>query len=288
MSSFYTEALLCGGTAGMVANAITHPFDTAKAMIQYQVEKKSTRDVMEVLKNAWKSERFRPFYRGFVIVLVSTIPSTAVYFVSLETGKLFVPGPEESVIKQSISGVFAQFCSSFIFAPRDVIKERLQVQRLQQGRHYKGAWDAFKSIMKSDGVLGLYRGYWQTMTLWSVYGAMYLAFYTKTKTWAKKYTWYRETNMPAYIRMTCAIVSASLAAAITNPLDVIKLHFQVKPETKSFWDLAKNITLKYGTKVWLRGTLSRVLWMAPRTAISFTTYESVKNLLDRSKFKRLD
>jgi len=208
---------------------------------------------------------------------------------SLEGGKSLIPGSEESVIKQSLAGVFAQFCSSFIFAPRDVIKERLQVQRLQQQgtRHYTGAWDAFKTILRTDGVVGLYRGYWQTMSLWSVYGALYLAFYTKTKSWAKYHTLHRR-DLPAYMTMTCAIISASLAAAITNPLDVIKLHFQVKPDAKSFLDLASTITSKFGMKVWLRGTLSRVLWIAPRTALSFTTYETVKAWIERANFKRLD
>jgi len=215
--------------------------------------------------------------------MASTIPSTAIYFVSLEFGKTIIPGPEESLIKQSLAGVVAQFCSSFIFAPRDVIKERLQVQRLQKENQYKGGWDAFKSILRKDGIFGLYRGYWQTMSLWSVYGALYLACYTKSKEIARHATWNRDSNLPAHITLACATISAALSAAITNPLDVIKLHFQVKPETKSFWDLARNTTKDYGLRVWLRGTLSRILWIAPRTAISFTVYDMVKLSLHKPR-----
>lgn len=252
-------------------------------MVQYQAGKKTTEEVVAQLKEMWKKEKLGPFYRGFGVVMLSTVPSTAIYFLSYESGKTIIPGSDESLLKQSLAGVVAQFCSSFIFAPRDVIKERLQVQALQTGvKQYSGAWDAFKTIVKNDGFPGLYRGYFQTLSLWSIYGALYLAIYTKTKSLARQHGMYaRPDALPTSVVLGCATFSASLAAAITNPLDVIKLLFQVNPETKSFSTILTDFTKEHGPRVWVRGTLSRILWMAPRTALSFTTYESVKSILGK-------
>jgi len=37
---------------------------------------------------------------------------------------------------------------------------------------------------------------------------------------------------------------------------------------------------EHGVRVFARGAAMRVLWMAPRTALSFTVYESLRPLLD--------
>jgi len=278
----YVETVLCGGCAGMLSNTITHPFDTVKALIQYQVGRKNTKELLVFMKNTLKNEGVVPFYRGFVIVALSALPSTAVYFIGLEEGRRILPGRDESMLKQCSAAVFGQFLSSFISTPRDVIKQRLQVQRLQNlDGQYTGAWHAFKSILKTDGISGLFRGYWQTLFLWSIYGGLYLAVYTKAKQWMRNIAGYQpQQNLPMQLLLPCAVSSAAISAAITNPLDVIKLHYQVREKQDSFWNIFTHVTRVHGARAWLRGIIARVLYISPRTAIAFTTYESIKAFLD--------
>jgi len=117
------------------------------------------------------------------------------------------------------------------------------------------------------------------MTLWSLYGGLYLSLYTKSKQWMRHWSGYREGHLPPLLVVPCAVVSASVAAALTNPMDVIKLHYQVKRETDSFWGILKSITNNYGVGVWTRGIFTRILWVAPRTAISFTVYDICKKFV---------
>jgi hypothetical protein len=104
-------------------------------------------------------------------VAALSIPSVALYFATLEVMKDYFPdwqGPtkviaEPTLLKQQefASGIMAQLTSSFIATPRDVIKQRLQVQHLQEGgmkERYHGSWAAAKDIFRSEGLArGLYR-----------------------------------------------------------------------------------------------------------------------------------
>lgn len=64
--------------------------------------------------------------------------------------------------------------ASVMFTPRDVIKERMQVQHLQTASNlsYNNSMDAIKYVWKNEGLKGMFRGYFQTLTLWSLYGGV--------------------------------------------------------------------------------------------------------------------
>lgn len=66
-----------------------------------------------------------------------------------------------------------------IFLPVDVIKERLQVQDLKRSYKYKGSADAFATIMREEGVRGLYKGYVATIYSFGPFSAIYFALYEK-------------------------------------------------------------------------------------------------------------
>lgn len=64
-----------------------------------------------------------------------------------------------------------------IFLPVDVIKERLQVQNLRNDYSYRGSFDAFKTIIREEGFLGLYKGYAATIYSFGPFSAIYFALY---------------------------------------------------------------------------------------------------------------
>eukprot|EP01127_Copromyxa_protea_P021681 TRINITY_DN7534_c0_g1_i2.p1 TRINITY_DN7534_c0_g1~~TRINITY_DN7534_c0_g1_i2.p1 ORF type:complete len:153 (+),score=12.76 TRINITY_DN7534_c0_g1_i2:181-639(+) len=137
------------------------PIDSLKAQTQFQ------------LKTVWNRSIIKTLYRGYGLVLASTVPLTATYFISMETSKKLLP-LQEGPVKEFLAGVLAQTMASVMFTPRDVIKERMQVQHLQNTTtdKYDKAWDALKFVWKTEGAKGLFRGYFQTLTLWSLYGGV--------------------------------------------------------------------------------------------------------------------
>ena len=108
------------------------------------------------------------------IVLASTIPAHALYFGGYEISKMSlsksnkIPEP----IVHFVSGAFADICGSFIWVPmvlililssnlhEDVVKQRLQIQKKVDGAEnvkYKGSWHAVQTIVKEEGVKGLFK-----------------------------------------------------------------------------------------------------------------------------------
>lgn len=100
-----------------------------------------------------------------------------------------------------------------MFVPVDVIKERMQIQRptsvLQQSvantspnaltsalnggdissmpTPYKSGMHAVRTILKEEGVAGIYRGYFITMLSFGPFSALYFVFYEELKAAALRY-----------------------------------------------------------------------------------------------------
>ena len=67
-----------------------------------------------------------------------------------------------------------------IFVPVDVIKERLQIQRkgaADSALHYKGSADALRTIMRTEGLKGVYKGYGATLLSFGPFSAFYFLAY---------------------------------------------------------------------------------------------------------------
>jgi hypothetical protein len=74
--------------------------------------------------------------------------------------------------------------SCSVFVPVDVIKERLQVQSsssssksYQQQVVYKSSFDALKTIGRTEGLRGVYKGYFATLACFGPFSAIYFMLY---------------------------------------------------------------------------------------------------------------
>jgi hypothetical protein len=67
------------------------------------------------------------------------------------------------LIAQSVSGLAAEAIGALAYVPSDIVSQKLQMQTkynfLYREYQYKGTIDVVKSILKLEGVKGLYRGY---------------------------------------------------------------------------------------------------------------------------------
>eukprot|EP01130_Rhizamoeba_saxonica_P009162 TRINITY_DN3722_c1_g1_i1.p1 TRINITY_DN3722_c1_g1~~TRINITY_DN3722_c1_g1_i1.p1 ORF type:complete len:246 (+),score=38.18 TRINITY_DN3722_c1_g1_i1:249-986(+) len=234
-------------------------------------------NVTDTVKRSIKLGGLRSLYRGYGIVLMSTVPSTALYFLSVEISKKFVPGDNDAMTKQFFSGVMAQFVAGFVFTPRDVIKERVQTQDIlpKHLRRYSSSFDAVKQIIKTEGILGMYKGFWQTFSMWGMYGGLYLVLYNEIKNFSRIHSYEVKGHESSRTILGSSILAAALSAALTNPLDVIKLNYQVNREKDTFYNLTKQLFKSNGPTVITRGIMARILWVCPRTAIAWSIYEYV-------------
>lgn len=70
-------------------------------------------------------------------------------------------------------------------------------------------------------------------------------------------------------------MSAVLAAAITNPLDVCRIHFQAQTATKRMGLVSLVKHLAKTPHAFFRGTFARCIWAAANTGATVALYDVV-------------
>ena len=136
------------------------------------------------------------FYRGFGAVVAGIPFASAAYFGGYEAAKRAVeafgdaaetrfpflkPLTESPTFSYVASGVIAQSFASVAYTPIDVVKERMQASgvlgaRLARGR-YDGVVAAYRTILKTEGARGVFRGYWASNFTWWPFSVVYFVAY---------------------------------------------------------------------------------------------------------------
>ena len=96
--------------------------------------------------------------------------------------------------------------------------------------------DAFRQILSTEGIRGLYRAYGATVLSFGPFSALYFLFYEKfkgfivandTQTYLKKVEREEkaeEAQIGFWASMLCSMGAGGLASVVTNPLDMGKLR----------------------------------------------------------------
>uniref|UniRef100_A0A453KXR9 Solute carrier family 25 member 44 n=1 Tax=Aegilops tauschii subsp. strangulata TaxID=200361 RepID=A0A453KXR9_AEGTS len=128
------------------------------------------------------------FYRGFATSLAGTVPARALYMGALEATRSVVgpaalglgaPEPAASAAAGAAAGLTAAVAAQVVWTPVDVISQRLMVQGNPcPASRYHGGLDAFRKIVASDGLCGLYRGFGMSILTYAPSNAVWWATYS--------------------------------------------------------------------------------------------------------------
>ena len=156
------------------------------------------RGALETARALVRREGPLGFYRGFGAVVAGIPFASAAYFGGYEAAKRAVEAFRDAVEKTPLrsaaapltesptfsyvaSGVIAQSFASVAYTPIDVVKERMQASgvlgaRLARGR-YDGVVAAYRTILKTEGARGVFRGYWASNFTWWPFSVVYFVAY---------------------------------------------------------------------------------------------------------------
>lgn len=315
---------LGSAAAGIIARIATHPLDTAKARLQ-SLSGSNYRGSADVLVKTFRSEGIVGLYRGFTTVIVGGTPGTIIYLCSYDIFKdrissaLFPNNAtkssknEESFAVHFGAGLSAEALACLIYVPVDVIKERLQIQNRTDLVQYKGGLDALVKICKTEGPMGIYKGYGATLASFGPFSALYFVFYEKFKLWSKGYLERSQDDatskeneptsgqLPLSFTILSSASAGSLASFLTSPLDMVKLRLQVQRRTESlpsykesniginpnptYRGMLDGLAHSYrsgGIPGLFRGAGARVLHFVPLTTILMTSYETCRSFVHQT------
>ncbi|XP_062198774.1 uncharacterized protein LOC133901413, partial [Phragmites australis] len=199
------------------------------------------------------------FYRGFATSLAGTVPARALYMGSLEATRsavglaalnLGAPEPAASAAAGAAAGLAAAVAAQVVWTPVDVISQRLMVQGNPcHTSRYRGGLDAFRKILASEGVRGLYRGFGMSILTYAPSNAVWWATYSlsQKKIWSGIGCYLCEYGVGVQeidlgdgdsslqpgcktvmiVQGVSAAMAGGAAALVTMPLDTIKTRMQV-------------------------------------------------------------
>ncbi|WZZ73488.1 hypothetical protein YC2023_084858 [Brassica napus] len=174
-----SQQFVCGSGAGFAVSFLACPTELVKCRLQAHGAlacASTTSSVvaavkyggpMDVARHVLRSEGgARGLFKGLFPTFAREIPGNATMFATYEAFKRFLAGGSDtsSLGQGSLIMAGGVAGASFwgIVYPADVVKSVLQVDDYKNPK-YRGSMDAFRKILKAEGVKGLYKGFGPAM-----------------------------------------------------------------------------------------------------------------------------
>lgn len=313
---------VAGGIGGMAGAVVTCPFDLVKTRLQsdlYQATYKSRvtestsairkaaihfSETFGILGNVYKVEGFRSLFKGLGPNLVGVIPARSINFFTYGItkdiySKMFNDGKESPVI-HLMSAATAGIATSTATNPIWLIKTRVQLDKAKKNgnsiRQYKNSLDCLKSVVKTEGILGLYKGL-SASYLGSVESILQWLLYEQMKHLIKQRSIEKfghdidgKKSTSAKIKEWCqrsgsAGLAKFVASLITYPHEVIRTRLRQTPvengriKYKGLIQSFKLVIKEEGLISMYSGLTPHLMRTVPNSIIMFGTWELVIKLL---------
>ncbi|XP_074317071.1 uncharacterized protein LOC141653260 [Silene latifolia] len=306
---FMWREFLWGALAGGFGEGMMHPIDTVKTRIQSQAilcGSQNQKTVLQMIRTVWAADGLRGFYRGVAPAFTGSLATGATYFGVIESTKKWIEESHPSLgghWAHFLAGGFGDTLGSFVYVPCEVMKQRMQVQgtsdswssviakarsgkipEVQMYGYYNGMFHAGSSILKEQGPKGLYAGYWSTLARDVPFAGLMVVFYEALKDLTdygiKKWSPNGNYQLNSTIEgLLLGGVAGGLSAYVTTPLDVIKTRLQVQgPDLKykGWFHAMHRMWMIEGPKGMFRGSVPRVIWYVPASALTFMAVEFLR------------
>ena len=240
--------------------------------------------LVDGFKHIVRTEGPLAMYKGLGIVLIGAAPAQALFFTGMTTvQKTFSP---KSDLANFGAGIAAQIiCGSISWVPMEVIKEKMMIQgSIKTAQTHSGSFSMLQKVLAQEGIRGIYRGFVLQQLTYGPFNGLAVLFYNRLK-----FSFPKEQQDNAVVQLGCSSLGYGLAAALTNPFDVVKTRRQVQasnPELFNYTsgiDCARKILKHEGPMAFMDGLSGRIGWLLPRCAIAMTAFEFFLRTLQDGK-----
>ncbi|KAI6224458.1 ADP/ATP translocase [Aphelenchoides fujianensis] len=280
--------LASGGTAAAVSKTAVAPIERVKLLLQaswqsrgpsthspgLQVQDASTtiavdkryKGIMDVLVRVPKEQGFAALWRGNLANVIRYFPTQALNFAFKDTFKNMFPKYDKNrqfwkfFGANLASGGLAGASSLCFVYPLDFARTRLAADVGKgQSREFKGLGDCLVKIAKSDGPIGLYRGFFVSVQGIIIYRAAYFGMFDTAKMLATK----DGKKLNFFAAWAIAQVVTVSSGVLSYPWDTVRRRMMMQSGRKDVlyrntMDCAMKIVKQEGTGALFKGALSNV------------------------------
>lgn len=183
-------------------------------------------------------------------------------------------------------GAICGFVSRVVCQPLDVIKIRFQLQvepilKSQQSKYW-GVHQAFRSIIKEEGVTALWKGHVPAQILSVFYGlSQFAAFEVLTSVTWKYLPEKLTTDYRPLTHSVCGGLAGCIAITVAQPADVMRTRFVTQGKNKIYTSLGsgvRTLVKEEGFLALYKGLVPAVTQIGPQMGLQFGFYASFQDL----------
>ncbi|XP_064620590.1 ADP,ATP carrier protein-like [Lineus longissimus] len=291
----FLKDLLVGGVSAGISKTAVAPIERVKLLLQVQHVSKQIsperryKGIIDCFVRVPKEQGFASLWRGNLANVIRYFPTQALNFAFKDQYKeLFLGGVDKDVqfwkyfAGNLASGGAAGATSLCFVYPLDFARTRLAADIGKAGtdqREFKGLGHCLTSIAKSDGVLGLYRGFGVSVQGIIIYRAAYFGGFDTAKSMLIS----DPKNANFFISWMIAQVVTTGAGILSYPFDTVRRRMMMQSGRKDV--LYKNtldcwgkILSQEGGSAFFKGALSNIL-RGTGGALVLAMYDEIKKYI---------
>ncbi|XP_006793116.1 solute carrier family 25 member 47-A [Neolamprologus brichardi] len=274
-----------GSFAGACGVAVGYPLDTVKVRIQTQ---KQFTGVYQCVVETFSKEGVHGFFKGMSLPIATVSMTSSVVFgtyrnclqcLSQARGACCGPNTKLEVF---LSGMASGVAQVSVMSPGDIVKVRLQCQTESRRAltktptpKYHGPVHCLLTIVKQEGLLGLYRG---ALPIMLRDGPSYATYFLTYATICEWFAGGNKKKLDWYVVMLAGGIAGMAGWTIGTPMDVIKARLQMDgaretKKYKGFFHCIAETARVEGTGVFFRSLGINWLRAFPVNMVVFFTYE---------------
>lgn len=291
----FLKDFLAGGVSAAIAKTTVAPIERVKMLLQVQASSKQIavedryKGMIDCFIRIPREQGFLSYWRGNLANVIRYFPTQALNFAFKDKYKtLFMSGVDKETQfwryfgANLASGGAAGATSMCFVYPLDYARTRLGVDvgRKTSERQYLGLIDCIVKTVKSDGPVGLYRGFVVSIQGIILYRAAYFGLFDTIKASLPD-----PKNTPIIISFIIAQCVTIVSGLTSYPLDTVRRRMmmqsgrkKVEVEYRNTMDCWVKIIKNEGVAALYRGAFSNIL-RGTGAAIVLVMYDEIKKFI---------
>lgn len=258
-----------GAIAGVSEILVMYPLDVVKTRQQLATTS-DYNGTIRCLKKIVAEEGVSRLYKGIGAPILMEAPKRAIKFAANdEWGRFYKKTfdmPEMNQPLAILTGATAGATETLVVVPFELVKIRLQDKTSKFNRMD----EIVKHIIKTDGVLGLYKGLESTMWRHVSWNAGYFGLIHQLRSLLPRP---KNSTEKTLIDLSCGTIGGTFGTMLNTPFDVVKSRIQAG-STKYKWTLPSIATVarEEGVGALYKGFIPKVLRLGPGGGILLVVF----------------
>jgi solute carrier family 25 (adenine nucleotide translocator) protein 4/5/6/31 len=291
----FAKDFLAGGISAAVSKTAVAPIERVKLILQVQAANKQIvagseyKGIIDCFVRIPKEQGMLAFWRGNLANVIRYFPTQALNFAFKDVYKqIFLGGVDQKTqfwryfVGNLGSGGAAGATSLCFVYPLDYARTRLgaDVGKGNADRAYTGLVDCIKKTLKSDGAIGLYRGFSVSVQGIIIYRAAYFGCYDTARGSLPD-----PKNSPFIVNFAIAQVVTICSGILSYPFDTVRRRMMMQSGRakadimyKNTLDCWVKIGKQEGSRAFFKGALSNV-FRGTGGALVLVFYDELKKLI---------